>query len=390
MPKHIISTDIALLVPTQTGQGGKYLTTDGTTTTWGTVAAGLTIGGSTTHVQYNNAGALEGSSKFIYDGATVTLQQNVDTTPLLRLKRADGTATYDFRIAGTTNNPSIYIGQLAGTNATGTSNIFIGRKAGELATTASNSIIIGDSAARQLTTHGSNTIIGSYAFDDATLGVENVLLGLFALSNTSAGHNNVAIGVNAGGGISTPANIPTNENVLIGGYNLYQTAGAVNNNTAQVVGNTIVGYNAGRGANGVKYATYLGWSAGYSAYGFNNLFLGYKAGYTTTLGTKNIIIGNELNASSATVSNFLNIGGIIFGAAINEVTGTSISAGRIMIGTATDDGTNKLQVGGSLLVSGNVKVSTMPSYNDNAAAVTGGLTAGQFYKDSSGFVRIVL
>lgn len=60
--------DIATL-PSQTSNSGKYLTTDGTTTSWGTVTipAAVTPGGSTTQIQYNNAGAFGGSSKFVFN-----------------------------------------------------------------------------------------------------------------------------------------------------------------------------------------------------------------------------------------------------------------------------------------------------------------------------------
>lgn len=41
------------LAPSQTGNSGKYLTTDGTNTSWGTVAAGITISSSTTNSAFN-------------------------------------------------------------------------------------------------------------------------------------------------------------------------------------------------------------------------------------------------------------------------------------------------------------------------------------------------
>ena len=51
---------------------GQVLTaTSGTAATWQTPAGG-TPGGSTTHVQYNNAGAFGGSSSFTYSGGAVT------------------------------------------------------------------------------------------------------------------------------------------------------------------------------------------------------------------------------------------------------------------------------------------------------------------------------
>jgi hypothetical protein len=53
------------LAPAQTGNSGKYLTTNGTTTSWGTVSAG-TPAGSNTQVQFNSSGAFGGSSSLTY------------------------------------------------------------------------------------------------------------------------------------------------------------------------------------------------------------------------------------------------------------------------------------------------------------------------------------
>lgn len=51
-----------LLVPNQTGNSGKYLTTNGTAASWATISGG-SPGGSTGQLQYNNAGAFGGASK---------------------------------------------------------------------------------------------------------------------------------------------------------------------------------------------------------------------------------------------------------------------------------------------------------------------------------------
>lgn len=53
------------VIPSQTGNSGKYLTTDGSAVSWGTVSA--SPGGSNTQVQYNDSGVLGGESTFTYD-----------------------------------------------------------------------------------------------------------------------------------------------------------------------------------------------------------------------------------------------------------------------------------------------------------------------------------
>jgi hypothetical protein len=60
-------------LPSQTGNSGKYLTTNGTTASWATVSGGsATPGGSTTQVQYNSSGAFTGSANLTFNGTGLT------------------------------------------------------------------------------------------------------------------------------------------------------------------------------------------------------------------------------------------------------------------------------------------------------------------------------
>lgn len=64
------STTNEIELPSQTGNSGKYLTTNGSTPSWGTVSGG-TPAGSTTEIQYNNAGAFDGQANITTtEGAT--------------------------------------------------------------------------------------------------------------------------------------------------------------------------------------------------------------------------------------------------------------------------------------------------------------------------------
>jgi len=59
------------LAPTQTGNSGKYLTTNGATTSWATVSGGGSPAGSDTQVQYNSGGTSFGaSSAFTFTSST--------------------------------------------------------------------------------------------------------------------------------------------------------------------------------------------------------------------------------------------------------------------------------------------------------------------------------
>jgi len=60
--------------PTQTGNSGKYLTTNGSTLSWATVSGGSgSPGGSDTEVQYNNAGAFGGATNVKIVSGNLTL-----------------------------------------------------------------------------------------------------------------------------------------------------------------------------------------------------------------------------------------------------------------------------------------------------------------------------
>lgn len=77
---------INALLPSQTSNGGKYLTTDGTTASWGTVAA--SPGGSNGQIQFNNSSSFGGADAMVYSSATTTAHltitsQAVGNTPLL-------------------------------------------------------------------------------------------------------------------------------------------------------------------------------------------------------------------------------------------------------------------------------------------------------------------
>jgi hypothetical protein len=61
------------LAPSQSGNSGKYLTTDGTNSSWGTVSGGGSPGGSNTQVQFNSSGSFGGSANLTWDGTNVQL-----------------------------------------------------------------------------------------------------------------------------------------------------------------------------------------------------------------------------------------------------------------------------------------------------------------------------
>lgn len=60
--------------PSQTGQSGKFLTTNGSALSWATVSGGGgTVGGSANQVQFNNAGAFGGAANVEIDGGDIAI-----------------------------------------------------------------------------------------------------------------------------------------------------------------------------------------------------------------------------------------------------------------------------------------------------------------------------
>jgi len=144
------------------------------------------------------------------------------------------------------------------------------------------------------------------------------------------------------------------------------------------VGYDASGYNYGAAvgyrARGMRYGAALGYYAGYSidtgadryntligAYsgyrittGQGNIILGYGSGYDSTYspttGSYNILIGYQSWTPANDTSNFLNIGGLIFGTNL-ATTPNTISSGNVGIGTTSPNA--KLAIsGGNIALNG--------------------------------------
>ncbi len=259
----------------------------------GTFATGLTV--------YNTT---DNTLQF-YDGTTwqnaSAFGGNIDS-----LTDALHDTTTDFDGDTTDNDDNFALGHeftnLDGTNP-GARNTAIGALSSNNLTTADDTVTIGYNAGNALTTGRQNVTIGSRSGQSMTGGLFNTLVGYASGRDLVSGDNNTLIGESAG------VNITNSNNTAIGANALFRNTNGISN--------TVVGTSAGAGSSNGDRArnTIMGYRAGFliEPGSNNNIFLGYQAGDLTTTGTDNIILGHDIDASSATASNELNIGSTIFG-----------------------------------------------------------------------------
>jgi hypothetical protein len=251
-------------------------------------------------------------------------------------------------------------------------NYFIGHESGSLINGGQYNSVIGYNAARQMTSGSYNTILGYKADSSLIDGNNNIIIGATAGFKLTSGIHNTLIGSSAGFNHTDQA-----YNVMIGTAAGYEVTGSYNtfvginsgrkirsgtNNVflgtnaggmlEQGDGNTIVGIDAGRSGtwdwntyhpgNNTSHNTIIGNEAGYNLdVGSGNVYIGYKSGFYET-GTIGSPSNNKLYVANSSTNPPL-----LFG---------DFTLKQLGINTTTLSKT--LNVGGDVLVSGNVTAAT--------------------------------
>lgn len=221
------------LLPAQTGNSGKFLTTDGTDKSWATIS------------QYSLPTQTSNSGKFLTTNGSVeswaTIPVTSDATPTsagivfakttsdafpstsLGFQSLNSLTTGQNNVgvganslySNTTGSTNVAIGRDAlYSNTSGAGNIAIGFNALKLNTLSQQNVAIGSGALRDFIStevQGLNTVIGYETGRGITTGIKNTLIGAFAGKNfldtdLTTGSNNILIGNNAATSSATVSN----------------------------------------------------------------------------------------------------------------------------------------------------------------------------------------
>ena len=146
-----------------------------------------------------------------------------------------------------------------------------------------------------------NIAIGYQAMMDFNASGQNsnVAIGFRAMENATTGADNVIIGNQAGKTLNNHGS-----NVIIGA-NASKVGGSGSSGALSV----IIGARANEDASSFpNNSVIIGYLAGDVTTGFDNTHVGYNAGLSTTSGTNQTLIGNQASASSAAASNEVVLG----------------------------------------------------------------------------------
>lgn len=215
------------------------------------------------------------------------------------------TALGGFSLETNQSTENTAIGYKSQESATGGENVSLGHRSLQTGS-GSHNVAIGNKTLMSTTTGYENTAVGSFCLPRVTTGYQNIGIGRYSLTGISSGSQNISLGYDAGYGLSTGTN------------------------------NITMGTNT-------KFT-------GSSSY---NIVIGYRS---QSYNNNNIIIGKRITLPS-TISNGLNIGGVLFGSGMqSNVEGPSSTPFSIPVGGKI--GINVVSPTATLDVAGNVNLST--------------------------------
>jgi len=190
-------------LPVQTGNAGKFLTTDGTSKSWATVA------------QYTLPAQASNSGKFLTTDGTV---ESWGTIPVTSAATRTTFGTVLGYTDVSTTNFNVSIGQNSGPatpSPSNVSNVSLGVYANGSITNGNSNTAIGSSSFGQNASGIGNTGVGGWAGYDNTSGGYNVFLGHYAGTGSQSGSNNIIIGNQA-----SPSSASISNQITLGNSNI--------------------------------------------------------------------------------------------------------------------------------------------------------------------------
>ena len=298
-------------LPSADGTSNQAMVTDGSgNLSFATIAA--TPGGSTTQVQYNNAGAFAGSANMTFSGTALTLANDASISGL----------TVGKGLGAVSTNTAVGASALAA-NTTGATNTAVGYQAGYSNTTGGTNTAMGRQALYSNTTASSNSAFGEGALLTNTTGASNSAFGLGTLGSNTTASNNTAVGFQAG----------------------------YSNTTGTPI--TAIGYQAG-------YA---------NTTGANNVFVGYQSGNGVTTGSRCVAVGNTNLSATCTGNENTAIGNQVLTANTTGAINTGMGHAALYSNTT---GSNNTGLGSAALFANTTATSnTAVGYNAGTAVTTG-------------------
>jgi hypothetical protein len=178
-------------------------------------------------------------------------------------------------------------------------NYFIGLGAGKSITTGVYNSFIGYQNGYSTSTGSQNVFLGYQSGYSNTVGSSNVNIGYQVAYYNSSGERNVVLGKEAGLGLLAGTNY--SDNVFMG----YRSGYTNNAGWSNVFAGTESGYFNSSGFNNV----FIGYRNGYNnTSGNNNTFIGTESGYSNTYGYYNVFLGNLSGRSNTSGTQNVMIG----------------------------------------------------------------------------------
>jgi hypothetical protein len=246
----------------------------------------------------------------IIPGDGISIKTNITTNPKSLI-----ISSKIKKLEGTTDDISTSYGKNAGSNTTGSNNVFIGFSSGYSNMTGNDNTFIGKNSGFSNVDKSLNTFIGCQSGYTNLIGQQctyigsyagqysnahyNTFIGASAGQHVSIGERNVFIGMKAGRCNSNQKGTGF-RNTLIGGYNGF--------NMTTGCENSAIGYGSHYSLTEGNFNTSIGNNSGYNiTTGNYNVFIGSNSGYNFKTGTGNIMIGYKAGYHLDDINNKLII-----------------------------------------------------------------------------------